>query len=268
MLWGDFFECEADWYWSVRDLRVLDLWYVTDGVGWIADAERRTPIGAGDCLLLRPGASYEAGHDPELPLGLIAVHFELRDGDGTALDPPPPQDLPPFSRRMEHGELLREVLARAVYAYRDGVGGRADAWLQAALLEVERQDARTWPPGVLGEQAKRIEEMCEAIRRQPGRDVQVADLAAELHVSPEHFSRLFRRLHGMPPRAFITRTRMEAARRLLLTSSLSIARIAEVLGYEAPYYFSRHFRSRVGLSPSAFRRGEAPEAGSRTVRSG
>ena len=71
------------------------------------------------------------------------------------------------------------------------------------------------------------------------RTVSVEDLAAQLHVSPEHFCRLFRRLQGMPPRAFITRTRIEAAQSLLLTSSHSITRIAELLGYESPFYFSR-----------------------------
>jgi len=249
--WGDFFDCEPDWYWSVRDLPVLDLWLVTGGTGWIADTRSRTAIGAGDCLLLRPGDSYESGHDPEHPLGLIAVHFDLLDADGMAL--PPPDDLPPFTRRMEHSELLRELLTRAIHAHKDGRQDAGDGWFQAALLEVERQDARTWPPGLLGEQARAMDEICERIRRDPGADVRVEDLAAETHVSPEHFSRLFHRVQGMSPRAFITRTRIETAQRLLLTSSHSVARISRMLGYRTPYYFSRHFKANVGVAPSAYR---------------
>lgn len=261
MLWGDFFECEADWYWSVRELPVLDVWLVTDGVGWISDGETRTTIAGGDCVLARPGASYAAGHDPSRPLGLIAVHFDLLGPDGARLEPSP-SGLPPFVRRMEHSDLLRELLTRAVHAHKAGDSRAAGAWLQAALMEVDRQDRRRWPAGPLGDQARKIEEICERIRRHPERDVRVEELAPEMHVSPEHFSRLFRSLQGIPPRAFITRTRIDAAQRLLLTSSLSIARIADVLGYTSPYYFSRHFKAKVGLSPSGFRASRNPRVSS------
>lgn len=253
LYWCDTYVCEPDWSWRVRDLPNLDLWYVSDGAGWIDGGEGRTPMGAGDCLLLRRGASYRAGHDPERPVRLIAVHFDLV-GEGGDLPHPPPEELPPFIRQIRRGAFFHELLSRVVRAYRDGAQAWAAAWLQAALMEVVRQDARTRPPGPEGEQARRIQRMCERIRRHPERPVRVEDLAAELHVSPEHFSRLFRSLQGTSPRAFITRTRMEAARTLLLTSSHSIGRIAEILGYSSPFYFSRRFKANVGLSPSAFRR--------------
>ena len=76
---GDVFICEPDWSWSVRNLRDLDLWYVMEGAGWISDGETRTPIGSGDYVLLRRGASYEAGHHSQRPLKLIALHFDPRD---------------------------------------------------------------------------------------------------------------------------------------------------------------------------------------------
>ncbi len=254
MRWGDFFECEQDWYWSVRDLPVMDLWLVTGGVGWISDGRDTTPVASGDCLFLRPGHTYDARHDPDRPLRLIAAHLDVLGPDGERLDPPP-EELPAFARRMERTDLLRELLSRAIHAHQEGDGVAANAWLQAGLMEVERQDRREWSPGPLGEAARRIEKICDEIRRHPERDVKVQDIAAEMHVSSEHFSRLFRRLQGIPPQAFITRTKIEAAQRLLLTSSHSIARIARTLGYGSPFYFSRQFKAKVGLSPSEFRRG-------------
>lgn len=252
--WGDFFDCAPDWSWSVRDLPYLDLWYVSEGVGWIGGGERRRPIAADDCLLLRRGGSYTAGHDPDRPLNLIAVHFELLTPGGGRLDPPPGQS-PPFSRKMEAGSFFRELLTRAVNCHRDGDREGASAWLQVALMEVIRQDARTRPAGLPGDRARQIARICERIRRDPGRRVCVEDLAGELHVSPKHFCRIFRHSQGMSPRAFITRTRMEAAQMLLLTSDHSVARIAEMLGYDTPFYFSRQFKAKVGFSPSGFRTG-------------
>lgn len=253
--WGDVFVCEPDWSWSVRDLPDLDLWYVTEGAGWIDDGEGRTPIGGGDCLLLRRGGSYRAGQDPERPLTLVAVHFDLLDPRGRPVRPSP-DELPPFIRKMATGGFLRELLMRAVRRYQTGDRERADAWLQAGLMEVARQDALRSPPGPAGDQARAIQRICERIRGAPGRRVRVPDLARELHVSPEHFCRLFRRQQGMSPRAFIARARIEAAQTLLLTSSHSVARIAQLLGYASPAYFSRQFKAKAGLPPSAFRRGD------------
>lgn len=252
--WGDFFDCARDWTWSVRALPCLDLWYVTKGVGWISEGKRRQSITAGDCLLLRNGGSYSAGHDPERPLSLIAVHFELLKPGGTRIDPQS-DELPPFNRKMEAGGFFQQLLARAVNCHRDGCGEWACAWLQVALMEVIRQDVRTWPTGQLGDQARQIDEICERIRRDPGQRLYVEKLSRELHVSPKHFYRLFRRFQGVSPRAFIIRTRMEAAQMLLLTSSHSVARVAELLGYDSPFYFSRQFKEKVGLSPNGFRQG-------------
>ncbi len=253
--WGDVFVCEPDWSWSVTDLPDLDIWYVAEGVGWIDAGEQRTPIGAGDCLLLRIGGSYESGHDPERPLTLLCVHFDLVGEDGYALSVPQDESRP-FARRMGDGAFFRNLLMSAIRCHQDGRRAHAAAWLQTALLEVAREDEQRWPPGPAGKQARRIQQICERIRRQPGHTVRISSLASELSLSPEHFCRVFAQLQGVPPRTFISRTRMDAARALLLTSSYSVARIAERLGYHSPSHFTRHFKSAVGLSPSKFRLGE------------
>lgn len=254
LIWGDVFVCQRDWSWRTGSLPNPDIWYVIEGTGWIDVDGQRTAIAAGDCLVMRKGRGYRAGHDPERPLTFIAVHFRLLDAASGPLELEP-GEYPPFVRQMEMGSLVRELLHRAVQGYRDGCLEWAHAWLQAALMEVVRQDAQTFPPGPLGDQMRAIVDDCRRIRRNLMHPPRVEELAAELHLSPEHFSRLFRRFQGIPPRTFITRTRIEAAQNLLLKSSHSVARISELVGYESPFYFSRQFKAKVGLSPRAFRHG-------------
>ena len=46
---------------------------------------------------------------------------------------------------------------------------------------------------------------------------------------------------------------MSLARQLLSDGQLSVARVAELIGYSAPANFSRDFKTRYGVSPAASR---------------
>lgn len=56
---------------------------------------------------------------------------------------------------------------------------------------------------------------------------------------------------------YIERRRMEEARRLLKESKMSVAEIAEKVGYSTPRYFSARFKIITGTSPLAYRKGES-----------
>ena len=78
--------------------------------------------------------------------------------------------------------------------------------------------------------------------------------AQALGISPGHVSRLFT-LYGTGGfSATLQRYRLEAARNLLQTSSLGIARIAQRCGFSCSNYFVRAFRSSFDLTPGAYRR--------------
>ena len=73
-------------------------------------------------------------------------------------------------------------------------------------------------------------------------------------LSPFHFNRLFVRAFGETPHEFVTRMRVEEAKKRLLAENESVTDICFDLGYESLGSFSMRFRSLTGFSPSAFRR--------------
>ena len=73
-------------------------------------------------------------------------------------------------------------------------------------------------------------------------------------LSPFHFNRLFAQAFGETPHEFVTRVRMDAAKKLLLSENDSVTDICLDVGYESLGSFSSRFRSLTGLSPAAFRR--------------
>jgi AraC-like DNA-binding protein len=78
--------------------------------------------------------------------------------------------------------------------------------------------------------------------------------ASQACLSPFHFNRLFMQAFGETPHEFVTRMRMEEAKKLLLAGNHSVTDICFDMGYESLGSFSLKFRSLTGLSPVAFRR--------------
>lgn len=79
------------------------------------------------------------------------------------------------------------------------------------------------------------------------------DLASAACLSPSHFTHVFGRLIGIPPGEFLSALRFQAARRLLLTTSLSVTEICFEVGYTSIGSFTSRFTHLVGLSPRLLR---------------
>jgi AraC-like DNA-binding protein len=84
--------------------------------------------------------------------------------------------------------------------------------------------------------------------------VRLEHAAREACLSPFHFNRVFTRAFGETPHQFVTRRRIEEAKKLLLAENQSVTDICFNLGYESLGSFSTKFRALTGLSPAAFRR--------------
>jgi AraC-like DNA-binding protein len=81
-----------------------------------------------------------------------------------------------------------------------------------------------------------------------------ADLAAAIELSPDYFTRCFRRTYGVSPRQWLVQERMRLAAVHLLESHLRIVEVARELGHEDVFLFSRQFKSVFGVSPLQYRR--------------
>jgi AraC-like DNA-binding protein len=82
----------------------------------------------------------------------------------------------------------------------------------------------------------------------------IAELAAKLHISPEHLRRLFRHSTGMSPHEYHLELKMHRARQLLHGTNMTVKQIAQALGFESPFHFSRVFKRRTGVPPGHWRR--------------
>lgn len=79
-------------------------------------------------------------------------------------------------------------------------------------------------------------------------------LAEEFHLSTQYISQLFKNEIGVNFLAYLTNIRMENAKKLLLSTSLSIAEISEQSGYGDYRVFTKVFKKSEGITPSQYRR--------------
>lgn len=82
----------------------------------------------------------------------------------------------------------------------------------------------------------------------------LADYANACAMSEEHFIRRFKGETGSSPMAYRSELQNEQAKQLLIHTSLPIAMVAELSGFDDAMYFSRAFKKRTGLSPTEYRR--------------
>nr|MCU0527134.1 AraC family transcriptional regulator [Elainella sp. Prado103] len=86
------------------------------------------------------------------------------------------------------------------------------------------------------------------------RNISLAELATLLQFSPYHFSHVFKNSIGIPPHQYLIRCRVERAKQLLILDHLSIAAVAQTVGFASQGHFTYHFKRLVGVTPKAFLR--------------
>jgi AraC-like DNA-binding protein len=97
------------------------------------------------------------------------------------------------------------------------------------------------------------------IQQHHHEDLSLGQVAAAVHTSMFYFCKLFRKVTGTTFTEFLSRTRVEKAKNLLLNPNLRISEIAYEVGFQSLTHFNRVFKKVVGESPTEYR-GHLPAA--------
>jgi len=108
-------------------------------------------------------------------------------------------------------------------------------------------------PREFGREDQRVRRAARFIRDNHQHPLTLAEMAAVADLSPFHFLRVFKAATGQTPYRFLTKVRVDRARRHLARSELSITEIAHLCGFASPARLTAAFRSETGMSPSGYR---------------
>ncbi len=98
------------------------------------------------------------------------------------------------------------------------------------------------------------------IRDHHTEDLSLGQVATAVHTSLFYFCKLFRKVTGLTFTEFVSRTRIESAKNLLLNPNLRVSEIAYEVGFQSLTHFNRVFKKIEGESPTDYR-ARLPKAG-------
>lgn len=155
---------------------------------------------------------------------------------------------------QQHADLKRifRLLSREVRSRRRSLSPGVSLYLAELLYTLsdtraERGDDYDIAP----HESLLVERARDFIQANGNRPVTPRELALELEVSQGHMWRVFKRVLGLNPRAYLFERRMDNAREYL-RSGMTLDQVAAACHYADTSSFSRAFKEHVGLTPGAY----------------
>lgn len=158
-----------------------------------------------------------------------------------------------------------ELASSVYYAFICNSGEEADARiseLMKGLMNMNGEElceiTRIFLTKLLGnKEDQNVHEIVDKAKRyimdHLSEELSVSNIASLLYITPNYFSRLFKRVTGEGCNEYIVRKRIEKAKLLLQTTSLKTNKIAFIVGYRDTNYFSLAVKKNTGMSPTKYR---------------
>lgn len=292
-------ELTVPWAMSLPASSFAHFHVVERGACWLRLGEGDDPLAlsAGDLVVIPQGRGHLLADSPERPGVPLQRLLEKRASSGGCAviqhgggGPRTTLICGSFQVARPGGHPLMQLLPEVLLLR--GEDGRAPEWLESTLrfLAAESrsgrpggamvmarltdilfiQALRAWREQHPGERGSwlaalgdpRIGSALAAIHERPHHAWTVAALASRAGMSRSPFAASFAKLVGEPPLSYVFRWRMQRAAGLLRDRSLSLAEVAERVGYDSEAAFHRAFKRATGDAPGAWRRREAARGAS------
>lgn len=99
-----------------------------------------------------------------------------------------------------------------------------------------------------------IRQIIDILDNDCGPEVALSTIAETVGISSAYISRLFKNQMGITFMDYLTKVRMEKAKRMLTDARVKVKDVAESLGYSNSDYFIHLFKKHTGMTPSAYKK--------------
>jgi AraC family L-rhamnose operon transcriptional activator RhaR len=231
------------------------------GAGTFTAAGVDYPLVPGTFFLARPGVVHQIRNEPgNPPMELTWVCFGWTPGDG-----PPKSEaercMNDFAGSAaivtpDEGGRLRAVWDALRVIAPQGLPEQSRALATTLIVQIAQTlvPVPSTPAEAPADLTTRL--AIRYVADNLNRPLTLEEIAAHVHVSPRHLTRLFTAFTGTSPLRYVMTARLDRASGLLTGSDLPVKEIAERVGFGDVHHFTRSFTRQFGVPPAAYRRGE------------
>ncbi len=229
---------------------IRDSWtiqYVTEGNGTMEKNGTIFSVHAGQCFVLRPGERIRLTADILEPWTYIWIGFRTSMTMPKVLLAEDVWDAAPY-------EAVFQEIADCNTPYNRPLAPLLVSYIWRLLFLLHQ--ASTAPAKSYTRAEAYVDEACLRIHNS-FTTVTVQSLAQDLRLNRCYLSRIFKESTGMSIQKYITNTRLQAARELLLQDR-TVAEAAVMMGYADIASFSRAFKQYFKISPMQYKKNIPP----------
>ncbi|MBQ8141277.1 MAG: helix-turn-helix domain-containing protein [Clostridia bacterium] len=240
---------------SVNDIGRADCYflYLKTGTLNISIAEDKHTIHSGTLIIIPPNTPYAYWHTGTDELIYYWIHFTgshanemLRRFDISPL--PLIRSIPQISSAIDYQMAKIFDIYIKKGQYRDS---ELSHCMDAILIEIAKGS-------ITAENSqRRLETSIKYINNNYTSDITVPELAQMEFLSVSRYTALFKEIMNTSPYQYIINLRLNAACEMLRNSTLSITKIAELLGFQNCFFFSKLFKKHLNMSPLQYRKSES-----------
>ncbi|NOU97853.1 helix-turn-helix domain-containing protein [Paenibacillus sp. LMG 31456] len=228
------------------------LYWILNGEGWIKIGDQELHPRPGQLCLLPAHSQQSYSVTSNLPYFKYWCHFTAHIG---SFDLFQWLDIPLYMK-VSNAEQMTTWFKELVALFHDSaLTSRLRE--KAILLQIISCYLESVPVHMLQqrtEEMDRLDQLQRFIEHNLHKSITVEQMAKSVHFHPNYLIKYFKKHFGMPPAKYMQRKRMDKAKFLLTTTSLSMKEVAEQTGFENTNHFTKSFRKETGFPPTEYRK--------------
>ncbi len=99
-----------------------------------------------------------------------------------------------------------------------------------------------------------VDQVIQEIERNYQTELTLSSLCEKYHISISYLSTMIKKKTKHTFTEYLTRIRLEHAKKLLTEGKLTVGEVTELVGYNDYFYFTKLFKKYVGVTPSKYRK--------------
>jgi AraC-like DNA-binding protein len=227
--------------------------YCIDGKGWLHFKDKEHEIECGQFMIIPANLAHKYGSYEQDPWSIYWLHFKGSASGNFAqlLSKQNTQFVSNINFSDERIRLFNNIYETLENGYSADNLGYINMCLWHFLSSFCYPDVFQIP--FSKDQKDAIDISVDFMQQHLHQTLTLQQLAAEVHISPSHYSALFKKKTGYPPLEYFNHIKVQKACQYLQFTNLQVKEIAYKLGINDPFYFSRFFSNVMGQSPLDYR---------------